>query len=72
MSAIYLMRHGQTILGELGIIQGHFDSPLSKIGKQQCADAGRIIGALNLDFVVASDLGRALQSAEIICAIAGL
>ncbi|MFJ7666752.1 histidine phosphatase family protein [Lysinibacillus sp. NPDC097195] len=68
---IYLLRHGETILNTQGRYQGQLDSPLTEVGMeqvQQNADMLKnLIGNPQQWKVVSSPLGRALQSAEIIC-----
>lgn len=52
---LYLMRHGETLFNQLGLIQGWCDSPLTTNGKQQ-AQAARdyfiLITLLLMSFIV--------------------
>jgi len=72
---IYLLRHGETVLNTQGRYQGQLDSPLTDVGMeqvQQNADMLKnLIGNPQQWKVVSSPLGRALQSAEIICRTIG-
>jgi len=72
---IYLLRHGETVLNTQGRYQGQLDSPLTDVGMeqvQQNADMLKnLIGNAQEWKVFSSPLGRALQSAEIICQTIG-
>ena len=62
----YLVRHGETAWNRDGRIHGHADVGLNEHGKQQmCALAKRLAGC-NLAAVYASDLSRAVESAQIL------
>ena len=70
---LYVLRHGQTEWNAAGRMQGHMDSPLTDLGREQAAMQGRILRALDLPADVTfhcSPQGRARQTAEI--ALAGL
>ncbi len=62
----YLVRHGETAWNRDGRIQGHADVGLNEHGRQQmCALAKRLAGC-DLAAVYASDLSRAVESAQIL------
>jgi broad specificity phosphatase PhoE len=67
---LLLVRHGQTQWNLDGRYQGRFDSPLTDRGVAQAEAFGRALRTLP-DFasaeIVASPLGRARHTAEIIC-----
>ena len=74
MPTIYYIRHGQTEWNEQGRLQGAQDSPLNELGHRQSVHAGCILSdllardgrhAASLAFV-ASPLGRALQTMELV------
>lgn len=69
---IWLMRHGQTEWNAAGRMQGHMNSPLTPLGHQQAARQGQIMAPLlAADPAIArlaSPLGRAVQTAEIVFA----
>jgi broad specificity phosphatase PhoE len=73
---IYLVRHGQTSFNAEGRFQGHNDSPLTQLGEAQARAAGHLLRELlsgESDWrIVASPLGRARRTAEIIAEITGL
>jgi probable phosphoglycerate mutase len=73
---IYLVRHGRTEFNAEGRFQGHCDSPLTPLGVQQAEGYGQLLKGLIADpaawTLVASPLGRAVQTAEIIAAALGL
>ena len=67
---LLVARHGQSEWNALGRWQGHADVPLSDDGMRQAADAGLALGTF--DAVWASDLQRALLTAQIIAEIIGI
>ncbi len=66
MNTFYLVRHGQTVWNTLGKTQGHGDSPLTNLGVSQAENLGEALKDFPIDIVYSSDLGRAVQTAEII------
>jgi broad specificity phosphatase PhoE len=67
---IYLLRHGETEWNAQGRYQGKLDSPLTWRGRKQAEDVGRLLSAVLKGRNVAlhiSPLGRARETAEIIC-----
>jgi probable phosphoglycerate mutase len=65
---VILVRHGQTEWNDGARFQGHLDSPLTKAGLLQAESIGRRIAKERIAAVYSSDLGRALQTAELIAA----
>jgi broad specificity phosphatase PhoE len=74
---IYYIRHGETDWNANGRLQGAQDVPLNDLGRSQSVHAGHILadlfardgrGARSLKFV-ASPLGRARQSMELLRAV---
>lgn len=63
---LILLRHGETLWNIEKRLQGHFNSPLSKRGIKQAEAIKPLIKQLAPSKVIASDLGRTLQTAEII------
>jgi probable phosphoglycerate mutase len=61
-----LIRHAQTQWNLEKKIQGHGDSPLTAEGKSQAARWGRILNQFSWDRILASDTGRALETAKMI------
>ncbi|SDI89755.1 histidine phosphatase family protein [Natribacillus halophilus] len=69
MTTFGLIRHGITDWNENGRAQGITDIPLNMTGKQQAdAVANRLFLEEKWDVIVASDLSRAAETAEIIAA----
>jgi probable phosphoglycerate mutase len=68
---IYLLRHGETEWNAVHRFQGKLDSPLTQRGVAQAEQCGRMLAAVvgKVDAMVASPLGRARQTAEIIHAL---
>ncbi|MEH6709818.1 MAG: histidine phosphatase family protein [Paraglaciecola polaris] len=61
----YLCRHGQSEFNARGILQGHMESPLTALGKQQARVLASKTKQWNIQHIVSSHLGRAKQTAEI-------
>lgn len=62
----YLVRHGETIWNTLGQTQGHGNSPLTELGELQAENVASALSEYPIDMIYCSDLGRAVQTAEII------
>lgn len=63
---LIFVRHGVTEYNHLGRYQGHSDQPLSDKGRWEAEMAARHLEMIPIDAVYASDLSRALETAEII------
>lgn len=70
MNGILIVRHAESEWNAAGRWQGHADVPLSKRGREHSAEAGKCLSGFQA--IVCSDLRRAVQSAEIIAAEAGI
>ncbi len=68
MAQLYLVRHGITQMNEDGKLQGQSDLPLNRVGKRQAQALAARLERIPLERVVASDLQRAMQTAQIIAA----
>jgi probable phosphoglycerate mutase len=69
---IYFLRHGETESNTAGRMQGHLNSNLTAKGEAQAAAMASLLSQLtngDLTGVVSSTLGRAVQTADIICRI---
>lgn len=64
--ALYLIRHGQTEWNLKGRLQGGKDSPLTALGRQQAQAVAISLKARPPSLILASPLGRASKTAEII------
>lgn len=71
-NTFYLVRHGQTVWNTLGQTQGHGNSPLTELGISQAMDIAEALKEYNIDYIYSSDLGRAVETANIIGKILGL
>ena len=67
-TSILLIRHGETAWNAVRRLQGHIDIPLSDEGQRQADALGRALAAEPLHAVIASDLQRALQTAQAVAA----
>ena len=71
---LYILRHGQTQFNAEGKLQGHCNSPLTQLGESQARALGQALAkALAQESrieewqIIASPLGRAVQTAKLVC-----
>ena len=64
--------HGETEWNRVGKQQGHCDSPLTESGIDQAHALAESLSRKEIDVIYISDLGRAMQTAEVIAARLGL
>jgi probable phosphoglycerate mutase len=72
MTTIILVRHGETVDNARQIMQGQTQGELNEKGREQARQVAERLATEPIDAVVASDLHRAIQTAEIIAAPHGL
>lgn len=65
-TVIYLVRHGETVDNARQIMQGQTHGELNQRGREQAEAVAQRLASEQIDAVVASDLHRAVQTAEII------
>jgi broad specificity phosphatase PhoE len=63
---LLLVRHGESTWNAEWRMQGHADPPLSDAGRAQAVALRRLLAGLAPDVVVASDLARARETAELL------
>jgi probable phosphoglycerate mutase len=68
---VIIVRHGQTQWNIKTIRQGHLDSPLTERGIAQAKALGDRLAIETFTALYSSDLGRALQTAQVIAAATG-
>lgn len=61
---LYLIRHGQTVANQKGILQGQLDYPLSVKGKAEAEALGKWLSKERINHIYSSDLERAYETAE--------
>lgn len=66
MTQFYLIRHGETEWNVAGRLQGHSDSPLTINGRQQVKNTAKRLQHVPFKKIYTSDLGRAVQTAQIL------
>ena len=72
MTEIYLVRHGETVDNARQVMQGQTQGELNEKGMAQAQQVAERLASEHFDAVIASDLHRAIQTAEIIAAPHGL
>ena len=72
VTTLFLVRHGETVDNARQIMQGQTQGCLNERGREQAQQVARRLADEPIDAVVASDLQRAIQTAEIIAAPHGL
>ena len=63
---IYVARHGQTDWNKKGILLGNTDINLNEKGREQALELKKKFENLNFDYIISSDLKRAVETANII------
>ena len=71
-TTIILVRHGETVDNARQIMQGQTQGELNEKGRVQAQQVAERLAGEPLDAIVASDLHRAIQTAEIIAAPHGM
>lgn len=69
---ILLWRHGQTDWNVVNRFQGHSDIPLNAVGEYQATHAAKILAPMNPTAIIASDLGRAVTTANALATLVNL
>ena len=72
MTTIILCRHGESEGNAERRFGGHGPTPLTAKGREQAQAAGRVLAREGLDTIYASDLVRAVQTADEIAKLCGL
>ena len=72
ITRVYLVRHGAVSTEWNDRVYGQLDVPLSEEGMAQAEALGRRMSSMRLDAVYASDLARALNTAEVLAGPHGL
>ncbi len=65
-TTIFLVRHGETFDNARQIMQGQTQGELNEKGREQAQQVAKRLAVEDFDAVVASDLHRAIQTAEMI------
>ena len=63
---IYIVRHGETEFNVKEIMQGQVNSPLTQNGQRQAKEREVDLSGIHFDAIFSSDLGRTVQTAEIL------
>lgn len=63
---LVLVRHGETLFNQRGLMQGWVDSPLTARGQEQARRVADELAGLDLAAIYASTSGRAVDTAEAI------
>ena len=66
MTTLFLVRHGETVDNASQLMQGQTQGMLNEKGLAQAEAVARQLKAQHFDAIIASDLHRAVQTAEII------
>jgi len=72
LTTLILVRHGETEWNKARRFQGHLDSPLTRLGLAQAAQAAERLLTEQVSAVYSSDSGRAMQTAGAITKKLGL
>ena len=66
MTVLYLARHGETVDNANQILQGRTQGMLNEKGLEQAENLAKSLDGIQIDAVIASDLKRAVDTAEVI------
>src|SRR5256885_12101092 len=69
---ILLVRHGESVWNAEGRWQGAANPPLSDAGREQARALAEAVRDAGIDGIVASDLDRAHETAQIVAGVLGL
>ncbi len=72
MTKLIIVRHGESEANKLGVIAGHNDYLLTALGRKQADETAAHLANEQIDAVYASDLARAMETAEPHAAMRGL
>jgi probable phosphoglycerate mutase len=70
-TTLLIIRHGETVWNAEHRFQGHGDSSLTELGRNQVAALGRRLESIHFDTLISSDLGRTRETASIIADFTG-
>jgi broad specificity phosphatase PhoE len=68
---LHFVRHGETEWNARGVLQGWVDTPLGSRGREQAAAVGRRLARMPVERILASELRRARETAEVISGYLG-
>ena len=71
ITRVLAVRHGETSWNIAGRMQGHLDSDLDASGRAQADALGRRLAGQTIHHLYASDLGRAVETAQRIAVSTG-
>ncbi|MBO9542200.1 histidine phosphatase family protein [bacterium] len=69
---LILIRHGESVANQMGVVQGHFDSPLNEQGRIQAQALAASLAYERFDAIYASDLARAHETGRAVADRLGL
>jgi broad specificity phosphatase PhoE len=69
---IFLVRHGETEFNRLGVFRGRFEVDLNDAGRRQAGEIALALKGEKMDFLLASPLVRATETAALIAGELGI
>jgi broad specificity phosphatase PhoE len=69
---IFLIRHGETEFNRLGVFRGRYEVDLNDVGRRQAGEIAEALKSEGIDFLLASPLRRAMETAGIIAEALGV
>lgn len=63
---LYVVRHGETVKNQFGLIQGQTEADLNERGIEEAKKLRDLVESLNVDVVISSPLRRAKDTAKLI------
>jgi broad specificity phosphatase PhoE len=71
MKHLYFIRHGESVMNKKGIFSGRIETPLTETGRAQARAAAQELTSVPIDCIVASPMGRTMDTANIIAEVIG-
>ncbi len=63
---LFVIRHGQTLVNVLGMVNGRNKIGLNRVGKNEARNASKEVGDLELDLIICSPLKRTKQTCDLV------
>lgn len=69
---VLFLRHGETLMNANKLVQGWSDSRLTDIAVKKTSDLAKLLKEDNIEYAYTSDLGRAIETCQIISSEIGI
>ncbi len=66
MQKLYFVRHGLSVMNQIGYFSGRTETDLTNQGIKEAAEAGKILKSYGINLIISSPLKRTVHTAQII------